>query len=108
LPADAVGEVHLAGFAVDTVALPPDPTAPASLAGSVPMLIDTHGAAVDEAVWSLYAHALRRFGTVPTIVERDQNLPPWDELLAEAGRARGLQRAHAGARRTAVSTGLAA
>jgi hypothetical protein len=108
LPAGAVGELHLAGFAVDTVALPPDPTAPASLAGSAPMLIDTHGAPVDEAVWSLYAHALCRFGAVPTIVERDQNLPPWDELLAEAGRARGLQRALVGQSRCALPTGLAA
>jgi uncharacterized protein (UPF0276 family) len=54
------------------------------------MLIDTHGAPVCEAVWSLYAAALRRFGPRPTLVEWDTAIPALDVLLAEAGRASSM------------------
>ena len=77
LPMGAVEEIHLAGFAVE-----------AAREGLPRLLIDTHGAPVDEAVWQLHAAALRRFGPVPTLIERDQNLPPLATLLAEAHRAR--------------------
>lgn len=76
LPAHAVGEIHLAGFAVDRDA-----------AGDL-LLIDTHGAPVAPAVWDLYEHALRRLGPIPTLLERDQHLPSLAQLEAEALQAR--------------------
>jgi len=48
-------------------------------------LIDTHDAPVAEAVWSLYAAALQRFGNVSTMIERDANIPALPELLEELG-----------------------
>jgi uncharacterized protein (UPF0276 family) len=68
-------------------------------------LIDTHAAAIAEPVWDLYAHALRRFGAVPTLIEWDNDLPAFARLQAEAARAdavaaatleRGVSRAVAG------------
>jgi uncharacterized protein (UPF0276 family) len=51
-------------------------------------LIDTHDEPVCEEVWNLYAHAVRIFGPVPTMIERDDNIPELPELLAELNRAR--------------------
>ncbi|MBV7483107.1 DUF692 domain-containing protein [Bordetella sp. BOR01] len=53
--------------------------------------IDTHGAAVKPAVWSLLRHAHARFGVQPTVLERDFNFPPYAELVAELGLIRELQ-----------------
>lgn len=50
--------------------------------------IDTHGAAVSDPVWALLDEAYARFGPRPTLLERDFNLPPFDELLAELGGVR--------------------
>ena len=55
-------------------------------------VIDTHDAPVREEVWDLYAYALRRFGPVSTLLERDDNIPPLDELVAELDRARAIAR----------------
>lgn len=78
LPLSAVGEVHLAGFARDQDA-----------AGS-PLLIDSHGSPVDEAVWGLYAHVISKLGAVATLLERDNDVPALQTLLAEAGRAEAM------------------
>lgn len=53
--------------------------------------IDTHGAAVAEPVWELLALAYRRWGPLPTLLERDFNFPAFPELLDEIGRIRRLQ-----------------
>lgn len=53
--------------------------------------IDTHGATVVDPVWSLLAEVYHRKGAVPTLLERDFNLPPMEELLQEVGRIRSLQ-----------------
>ena len=53
-------------------------------------LIDTHDAPVPDAVWSLYTEALRRFGAVSTMIERDAHIPPLAELEAELRIARRL------------------
>ncbi len=53
-------------------------------------IIDTHDEPVIDRVWELYAHAVRRFGPVSTMIERDDNIPPLDELLAELDRARHI------------------
>src|SRR5215470_8953074 len=81
LPARAVGEIHLAGHAVND-------------ADGQTILIDDHGAPVSEAVWALYEHTLARFGPVPTLIEWDTNIPELAVLCAEAHTAeRCLQRA---------------
>ena len=68
-----VGEIHLAGFEeVDG------------------LLIDTHGAAVTQGVWDLYAHAVARFGPKPTLIEWDTHIPALDVLLAEAAKASAI------------------
>jgi uncharacterized protein len=74
LPATAVGEIHLAGHHRNEV-------------DGAPILIDDHGSAVAEPVWDLYAHAIRRVGRVPTLIEWDSRLPALEVLLQEAGRA---------------------
>jgi uncharacterized protein (UPF0276 family) len=60
-------------------------------------IIDTHDHPIVEDVWALYRAALRRFGPVSTMVERDANIPPLAELVAELDHARSLARAELGA-----------
>lgn len=76
-PAAAVGELHLGGFTSEADDGNPGGT----------LLIDTHAARIAEPVWHLYAHALRRFGLQPTLIEWDNDLPSFAALLAEAARA---------------------
>jgi len=64
------------------------------------LIIDTHDAPVIGPVWRLYGEALRRFGPVPTMIERDDRIPPLGTLVRELDRARAtaadiLQRATA-------------
>lgn len=74
-PFHAVEEIHLAGFAEDR-----------DDHGNL-LLIDTHGAAVHEQVWALYAHVLEQLpGPVATLIERDSHIPALSELLLEADR----------------------
>lgn len=71
LPADAVGEIHLAGYSQNST---PDG----------PVLIDNHGSCVAPEVWALYASAVARIGRRPTLIEWDSALPPLVTLLGEA------------------------
>lgn len=57
------------------------------------VIIDTHGDSVIDPVWSLYEFALRRFGQVSTMIERDDDIPPLDELMLELKRARDIAQA---------------
>jgi uncharacterized protein (UPF0276 family) len=75
VPAERVQQFHLAGHTP-------------SRSGA--LLIDTHDQPVPDPVWALYPEALHRFGSVSTLIERDDNIPPLDELLAELDRARGI------------------
>ena len=75
LPLHSVGEIHLAGFAEDADSL------------GDRLLIDDHGAPVDNAVWQLYQHALQRTGPVATLIERDNDVPAFSVLHAEARQA---------------------
>ena len=77
LPLHAVGEIHLAGFAEDTDSL------------GDRLLIDDHGAPIDNAVWQLYAQVLARTGAVATLIERDNQVPAFSVLQAEARQAEG-------------------
>ena len=56
-------------------------------------VIDTHDHPVCDAVWALYAYTVQRLGAVPTMIERDDHIPPLGELLAELDRARAVQAA---------------
>lgn len=72
-PADRVRQMHLAGHSVGKA-----------------LLIDTHDQPVPDPVWALYETACRRFGPAATMIERDDDIPPLAELLAELQIARGL------------------
>ncbi|MEI7795092.1 MAG: DUF692 domain-containing protein [Methylococcaceae bacterium] len=54
-------------------------------------LVDTHGAAIIDPVWQLLQHAYQRFGVFPTLLERDFNLPPINELMAEVQQIKKFQ-----------------
>ena len=73
-----VGEIHLAGYD-----------------DSGELVIDDHGSRVHAPVWQVYAHAMRRLGAVPTLIEWDTAVPPFDVLLAEAREADRIAAAHA-------------
>lgn len=74
-PLAAVQEIHLAGHARE-----------ADEAGR-PLLIDTHDRHVEDIVWDLFAHAVRRTGPLPVLIEWDAHIPDWPTLAAEAARA---------------------
>ncbi|MHC8441673.1 MAG: HvfB family MNIO-type RiPP peptide maturase [Candidatus Eutrophobiaceae bacterium] len=76
LPAERIAYAHIAGHYEEAEDL----------------RVDTHGAEVIEPVWSLLETAYEHFGVFPTLLERDFNIPPLPELLAEAGRIGSLQR----------------
>ena len=72
-------------------AIPPARVKQIHLAGHSHMgthIIDTHDHPVVDDVWTLYGEALRRFGPVPTMIERDDDIPPYADLVAELDRAR--------------------
>lgn len=73
-PLHLAGEVHLGGHDAEDL--------PSGL-----LLIDSHGAAVADPVWALYAEVIAMAGPLPTLVEWDNNLPDWPVLAAEAARA---------------------
>ncbi|MEJ2517577.1 MAG: DUF692 domain-containing protein [Methyloceanibacter sp.] len=77
-PLEHVAEIHLGGHAED-----------ADEDGSL-LLIDDHGCAVPDPVWTLYRRVLARTGPVPTLIEWDNDVPTWSALFAEAKRADGL------------------
>lgn len=65
------------------------------------LVIDTHGAEIIEPVWALLAEAYQRFGVVPTLLERDFNIPPLDKLLPEVARIAQMQHAYGETRHAA-------
>jgi uncharacterized protein (UPF0276 family) len=73
VPADRVVQFHLAGHEHATT-----------------HIIDTHDAMVPEPVWALYRAAVKRFGRVSTLIERDDNIPPLSDLVAELSTARRI------------------
>jgi uncharacterized protein len=85
-PFAAVGEIHLAGHAVD------------SDDAGLPLLIDAHDSPVREAVWALYLDVVRKHGPAPTLIEWDNDLPAWATLLDEARRAERAMAAGPGGR----------
>ena len=77
IPAKLVGEIHLAGHMLDAEGT---------------LLIDSHDAPVSHDVWQLYESFIARSGPMPTLIERDGNLPPFADLMAERDRAQAVIR----------------
>ncbi len=75
LPGERIAYAHIAGHYVEAEDL----------------RVDTHGADVIDPVWDLLDTAYEHFGVFPTLLERDFNIPPLNELLAEAGKIAVLQ-----------------
>ena len=73
LPADRVYQHHLAGHTNEGT-----------------YIVDTHDEPVFKAVWDLYAEAVKRFGSVSVMIERDDNIPPFAELYGELQYARKI------------------
>ncbi|KTD49379.1 hypothetical protein Lrub_0478 [Legionella rubrilucens] len=73
LPHERVKQIHLAGH---------------SHQGHY--IVDTHDAPVSTEVWALYAQVIERFGQVSTLIERDDHIPPLNELLNELNKARAI------------------
>lgn len=85
-PAQAVMEIHLAGHRLDEE--PAENEAAGKDDGAAPaLLIDSHDAPIAESVWALYERLIARIGPRPTLIERDDAIPPFAELLAEVRRA---------------------
>lgn len=74
-PAAAILEIHLAGHSHDE---------------SSALLIDSHDAPIDESVWALYQHLIQRIGPRPTLIERDDHIPAFGDLLAERDIAQAI------------------
>jgi len=88
IPPERVGQIHLAGHSDEGT-----------------HLLDTHDHPVCDAVWALYGEAVARFGEVATIIERDDHIPPLDDLIAELDRARQIASPAAGAAARKVAIG---
>ena len=74
IPVERVKQIHLAGHRDEGT-----------------HLLDTHDHAVCDGVWDLYRAAVRRFGAVATIIERDDDIPPLSEVLAESRQAAAIE-----------------
>ncbi len=77
MPVDRIKYFHLAGHYVEAEDL----------------RIDTHGDAVIDPVWDLLGEAYAHIGPVPTLLERDFNFPPIEDLLTEVRRIKSMQEA---------------
>lgn len=76
IPAERIGQIHLAGHTDH---------------GSY--LLDSHVGPVPEPVWQLYARVVRRVGAVPSLVEWDEDTPDYATVVAESHKAAALERA---------------
>lgn len=79
LPRERISYIHIAGHYNEAEDL----------------IVDTHGAAVIRSVWDLLDTAYSHFGVIPTLLERDFNFPPLDELFEEVGQIQRIQQQHA-------------
>jgi uncharacterized protein (UPF0276 family) len=84
IPAPLVRQIHVAGHSQGEE-----------------LLIDTHDQPVCDDVWSLYARTVEKMGPVATMIERDDSIPPIEDLLEELATARGLRMTRPSARAAA-------
>jgi len=89
LPGERIVYAHVAGHSVEAVDL----------------RVDTHGADVIDPVWALLSAAYDYFGVFPTLLERDSNVPPLDELVSEVGIISKLQHRQGTVQETRVAHG---
>jgi len=75
MPGDRMAYIHIAGHYNEAEDL----------------IVDTHGADVIDPVWNLLEKTYERFGVIPTLLERDFNIPPLNELLVEVDKIAELQ-----------------
>lgn len=75
VPRDRVWQIHIAGHTTNE---------------SGAIMIDTHDMPVKDAVWDVYSDAIKELGQVSTMIERDDNIPPLDELIDELATAKQL------------------
>ena len=73
MPKDSVAQIHLAGHSNEGF-----------------YIIDTHDAPVSPEVWSLYEKTIRRLGPISTMIERDDKIPPFSEMMDELNHARRI------------------
>lgn len=73
MPTDRVAQIHLAGHS-----------------NHGHYIIDTHDAPVIDNVWNLYSETIRILGEVSTMIERDDNMPPFSELIREINQAKRI------------------
>ena len=92
-PLHLVGEIHLAGHAVEVAA------------DGGRLLIDTHDRRVDAEVWALYERTVARAGPIPTLVEWDADLPPFAVLRDEAATVESILAAARGKEAPHVAAG---
>lgn len=78
LPVQSVAQIHLAGCKIPALGQ---------------LVIDDHAGPVSDEVWQGYQLAIARFGAVPTLIEWDNDLPPWAVLVDEARKARDIAQA---------------
>jgi hypothetical protein len=78
LPGERIAYVHIAGHYNEAEDL----------------IVDTHGADVIDPVWGLLEEAYEQFGVLPTLLERDFNIPPFKELMTEVSQIREYQKKH--------------
>lgn len=74
--------------------IPPEQVGQFHLAGHTPKdgwILDSHIGPVPDPVWQLYERAVRRFGKVPALIEWDDEIPTWEELVAESQRAAEIE-----------------
>lgn len=79
LPAERIAYIHIAGHYNEAEDL----------------IVDTHGADVVDPVWALLDEAYAQFGVIPTLLERDFNIPPYAELMQEVATIQRYQAKHA-------------
>lgn len=87
VPGERIGQIHLAGHT-----------------DQGDFLFDTHSRPVIDKVWALYDEALRRWGPISTLVEWDEDIPPFEELNAEVEKAREIYRRHEHVQKPAPSS----
>ena len=89
VPAEAIQEIHLAGYSQDPLLGPT-------------LWIDSHDTPVSPAVWQLYQRLIDRIGTRPTLIERDGQVPEFEVLMAEREQAQAVHLASAWAQSAAA------
>ena len=90
LPGERIMYFHIAGHYVEAEDL----------------RVDTHGADIIDPVWSLLETAYDAFGVIPTLLERDFNIPPLPELLKEVDQIHSLQEKHLTSESSANTSGI--